>query len=194
MAREIINLKPTGLTGVVSKTSFQALTNYAGLQIGWLACALGAAWGYPWLGPVVVAGHVALHFGWATRRKAELYFILLAAALGLLVDGGQKASGLLTYASDNSLPWLAPYWIVAMWVLFATGFSTSLKWLRGRYRLAAIGGAIFGPLSYAGGARLGGIEFNYDYYFTMVVMGVIWALVMVGLSWLSTALRPDLTD
>jgi hypothetical protein len=191
MRRQLLNLNQFNLTGVTGTTFFRSAVNYAGLQIGWLACALGAAWGYPWVGPLVVAGHVALHLGWMTRTRprAEVIFILLVSALGLLVDGAQKASGLLTYASDNSTPWLAPYWIVAMWALFATSFSTSLKWVPGRYWLAAVLGAIFGPLSYAGGAQLGGIEFNYPYYFTMLVMGLIWAGVMVALAWLAASLR-----
>ncbi len=35
------------------------LLNFAAFQIGWFACVLGAANGFPWLGPVVVAAVVA---------------------------------------------------------------------------------------------------------------------------------------
>jgi hypothetical protein len=166
-------------------SSFRGVVNYIGLQVGWLACALGAAWGYAWVGPLVVAGHLVIHFLWIQNRRQEILFLLVVAIFGTLVDSIQKATGLLSYASDIAVPWVAPLWITAMWVLFATAMTTSLSWLQGRYWLAIALGVIFGPLSYVAGERLNGVEFNYGFWFTVFVMGVIWAVVMVGLSWLA---------
>lgn len=166
-------------------SSVRGAVNFVGLQVGWLACALGAARGYAWIGPLVVAGHLVIHFLWIQNRRQEILFLLVVAVLGTVVDSFQKATGLLSYASDVSVAWLAPLWITAMWVLFATAMTTSLRWLQGRYWLAMVLGAVFGPLSYVAGERLNGVEFNYGFWFTVIIMGVIWAMVMFGLSWLA---------
>jgi cell division protein FtsW (lipid II flippase) len=55
---------------------------------------------------------------------------------------------------------IAPYWMVAMWALFATTLNVSLRWLRPHVGLAALIGAVGGPAAYYAGARLGAIEFT----------------------------------
>jgi hypothetical protein len=44
-----------------------------------------------------------------------------------------------------------------MWVLFASTLNVSLRWLRGRWIVAALLGATAGPLAYYAGAKLGGV-------------------------------------
>ena len=65
------------------------------------------------------------------------------------------AAGWLEYPSGILLSNTAPHWIVAMWVLFASTLNVSLRWLRGRWALATLLGAVAGPLAYYGGAGLG---------------------------------------
>ena len=101
----------------------RGLVNYLGLQLGWLACAWGAANGRVWLGPVVVAAHLGIHLLWSDFRRSEVIFIAIVTLLGLVVDSLQKVTGLVLYAADfPSLPWLAPAWIVAR--------SPIKQWLR----------------------------------------------------------------
>lgn len=164
---------------------FRGIFNYLGLQGGWLACVWGAAEGQPWLGPLVVAGYLTVHLWLSNRWQSELQFILLAGLLGTAVDSLEKASGLLVFVSDiPGWPWLAPVWIIAMWLLFASSLTTSLAWLQKRYGLAALLGIIFGPLSYALGQQLGGVTFTYSFNTTMLALAFIWGLVMPGLVWL----------
>jgi hypothetical protein len=167
-----------------SSIKLRTIVNYVGLQLGWLACVVGAAQGYPWAGPVVVGGHLVIHFLWTQNRRQEALFVLVVAMTGIVVDSLQKTSGLLSYAGDVPVYWLAPYWIIAMWVLFATAMTTSLQRLQGKYLFAAAVGAIGGPLSYVAGEKLNGIEFNYDFWPTVIIISLIWATVMVWLSWL----------
>jgi len=161
------------------------ISNYIGLQIGWLACAIGAAQGMAWLGPLVVALYLGLHLYWSPKRSQELMFILLVGLMGVVVDSLKKVTGLITYAGDVPLAWLAPPWIIAMWLLFSTSLTGSLSWLKGRYGLAVILGAVFGPLSYVSGSRLGAASFNYDFWITMGILAVVWGLVVPGIVWLS---------
>jgi len=48
---------------------------------------------------------------------------------------------------------------VALWMLFATTLNVSLAWLKRSALLAALFGAIGGPLAYYGGAKLGALSF-----------------------------------
>lgn len=165
------------------------LFNYLGLQLGWLACAVGAARGMPWLGPLVVGGYLAVHLRWSPRREAG--FILLVGGLGLVVDSLKKGSGLLSYAAPwPPVGWLAPIWIVAMWLLFASAFNASLGWLQGRYGLAALLGAIFGPLSYIAGQRLEAVSFNYSQTLTVIVLALVWGGVTPLVAWLAQYAPP----
>jgi len=134
------------------------LLNFAVFQIGWFACVLGTANGLPWLGPVVVAAAVALHLAMVRRPLPEWYLLLTAMLIGLVVDSLMLASGWLRYSAGLWLPGLAPYWIVAMWALFATTLNVSLGWLRGRPVMTVLMGAVGGPLSYLAGAELGAVE------------------------------------
>jgi hypothetical protein len=103
-------------------------------------------------------------------------------ALGLLVDSLLLATGWLSYPAGLWLsgPWqfnLAPYWIVALWALFATTLNVSMGWLRGRPLLAVLMGAVGGPLSYLAGEELGGIELT-EPVAALSALAVAWAVAM----------------
>jgi Protein of unknown function (DUF2878) len=74
-----------------------------------------------------------------------------------------------------------------MWVLFASTLNVSLRWLRGRWTLAALLGAMAGPLAYYGGAKLGGVVISEPVLaFTALAIG--WAAFVPLLIRLSTRL------
>jgi hypothetical protein len=163
------------------------LLNFIAFQLGWFACVLGAANGMPWLGPIVVTAAVALHLFRARRPRPEFWLIAIAMALGLAVDSLLLATGWLSYPSGLWLPGLAPYWIVAMWALFATTLNVSMGWMSGRPLLSALMGAVGGPLSYLAGEKLGAIEL-YPTAYALVALGLAWAVAMPLLSWLAPRL------
>lgn len=160
--------------------------NIVGTQIGWFACALGAAKGLPWLGLVVVAVYLTLHLLWSAERLREFRFILTVGILGMAIDSLSKITGLLGYQGDLlGISWLAPLWIGALWLQFASTLNLSLAWLQDNYLVAAVLGAIAGPLSYLGGARLGALTLPQDRTFTIAVLAIIWGIVMPVLAWLA---------
>ena len=166
-----------------SRPRWHTLVNFLGLQGGWLACARGAAEGWPWFGPLVVAIYMAIHLRWlAADWRKEAGFITAVCLLGFGVDGVMSGTNFLAYASPSAWPWLAPVWIVGMWALFASAFNHSLGWLRGRLGLAFVLGAVFGPLSYAAGARLGGVAFGWDWALSMVILAAVWGVVTAVLA------------
>jgi hypothetical protein len=153
------------------------IINFVAFQIGWFACVLGGAHQLPWVGVVIVAGVLAYHLAQAHRPTAELSLIVLAAIVGGTWDSLLVAAGLLAYPSGTLIAGTAPYWIVAMWMLFATTLNVSLRWLKGRYVLAALLGGIAGPLAYFGGAKLGGVQFQ-DMTLGLGALAVGWAVFM----------------
>jgi hypothetical protein len=160
------------------------LVNFAAFQFGWFACVLGAANGLPWLGPMVVAAAVALHLLTARRPRSELCLVLAAMGLGLVADSALLATGWLSYPVGLWLPGLAPYWIIAMWALFATTLNVSMGWMRGRPVLTVLMGAIGGPLSYLAGEKLGAIELTRPVH-ALAALALAWAIAMPLLMWLA---------
>jgi hypothetical protein len=153
------------------------LLNFAAFQIGWFACVLGAANGLPWLGPVVVLAVVALHLAMVRRPLPELYLLMAAMLIGLVLDSLLLATGWLRYSAGLWLPGLAPYWIIAMWALFATTLNVSLGWMRGRPVLTVLMGAVGGPLSYLAGEKLGAIELTQTIP-AVAALSLAWAIAM----------------
>jgi len=163
------------------------MLNFVAFQLGWFACVLGAANALPWLGPVVVAAVVSLHLAMASRPLPELYLVLAAMLLGLVVDSLLLATGWLNYSVGLWLPGFAPYWIVAMWALFATTLNVSMGWMRGRPVLTVLMGAVGGPLSYLAGEKLGAIELTHPIP-ALAALALAWAVAMPLLMWLAARL------
>ena len=152
------------------------LANVALFQIGWFACVLGGAHGWPWFGTGVALVVVAWHLARAVRPRDELIVVLCCAAIGAIFDSALVAFGWVGYRSGTLVTGTAPHWLVAMWMLFATTLNVSLRWLR-RFPFAAIAfGAMGGPLAYWGGARLGAMEFAEPVAAT-VALAIGWALL-----------------
>ena len=118
---------------------------------------------------------IGYHLIRAVTPLYEFYLILIAMTIGVLWDSLLVMLSLLDYASGILIPNTAPYWIVVMWGLFATTINVSLRWLKGKYRLSIILGAIAGPLAYYGGERLGAVNF-VDTSTALLALAVGWAV------------------
>lgn len=158
--------------------------NFLLFQTGWFACVLGAAQGYPWIGAVVAAAIVGWHVLRAGQPQQEINLIVSVMILGALWDSLLVLFGWIAYSSGTLVPGAAPYWIVALWALFATSLNVSLRWLKQRLLWAALLGAIAGPLSYWAAARLGAAQFVEPLYI-VTALAVGWALIMPALMLLS---------
>ena len=153
------------------------LINIIGFKIGWVSSVMGAAAQMPWLGPAVFALVAFLHLRQAQRPELELGLVVTAGAIGICFDSFIVAMGWVTYPSGQLSPILAPYWIVTMWMLFATTLNRSMAWLKGRSVLAVILGGIAGPASYYAGNKLGAIEFVAPLP-ALAALAIGWAVIM----------------
>lgn len=152
------------------------VSNFLLFQIGWFACVWSAAAHQPWIGPLVTMGVVVVHVLRASMPQAELKLVALALAIGLVFDSFLVWQGWLQYFSGMVLPNVAPYWIVALWGLFATLLNVSLRWMSGRRVIAALLGAVGGPAAYYGGLRLGALEFG-NMRAGLVALAIGWAVL-----------------
>lgn len=150
--------------------------NFVIFQACWLACVMSGAGGMPILGIAAVAAAATYHLRNARLPLREGMLLLAAAVIGMLWDGQLAGYGWLIYPSGMFHQWLAPTWIIAMWVSFATTLNVSLRWLHGRFALAAAFGGMGGPLAYWAGTRLGGVTFS-DPVIALSALAVGWALI-----------------
>ena len=128
------------------------LLNIVLFQLGWFACVLGAVNGYAREGAIAAALIVALHIARAPRPKHEAMLALAAALLGLVFESALVWAGWVRVKEGI-------YWLVALWALFATTLNESLRMLQTRPWIAALFGAVGGPLAYYAGARMGALDF-----------------------------------
>ena len=170
------------------RTEPKIFLNFIAFQVAWFACVLGGANDRALAGTLVVGAVIGLHLALAQRSLPEALLIAVAAVIGLLWDSGLVALGLISYPTGNFAPGLAPYWIVAMWALFATSLNLSMAWLKDRAWLAALFGAVGGPLAYLAGERLGGLQMP-DPVLALGAQALGWAVLLPMLTRLATRLN-----
>lgn len=154
-----------------------AIVNFVLYQAGWLACVVGGARGWGAEGAAVAFALVGVHLLAAERRAAEWPLLLAAAALGLVVDTLHGAVGALDFAGHRAgTP--APFWVIALWVQFATVLHFCMRWLSGRYRLAIVLGAIGGPLAFLAGERIGAAAFGEPRGLALAMVATSWAIAL----------------
>ena len=152
--------------------------------LGWFACVMGPATGTCGWGPSVVAALALVHLFLAAAPVQDAKLILPIGIFGFGVDRLQASAGVYAFAPTSAAPWLGPPWMKALSIIFAKTLNASMLWLAGRYRLAAVLGALCGPVSYVAGARLGAIEFPAHAGLSLVGIAIVWAGVMPSLSWI----------
>jgi hypothetical protein len=149
------------------------LLNFALYQAGWLACVLGAAHGLGEAGALVALALLAVHVALSRDRPGELALAAAAGLLGLVVDSLIAASGRLNFA-DAPVAFLAPPWVLALWMQLGTTLRGCLAWLAASPVRAALFGLIGGPLAFLGGERLGAATWAEPRWATVLTLAVAW--------------------
>ncbi|MFC1634538.1 DUF2878 domain-containing protein [Planctomycetota bacterium] len=158
--------------------------NIISVNVGWLACILGAARGYYWLGLVVVPILFVIHITAIERRKIRKIFIVALAAtvIGFLMDTSLIIVGAL---EPNRWVMPAPFttiWDLMIWANFSLTLNASLRFLQKRPLVAALLGAIFAPGTYYAGDRLGALKFSEPVISSLLWVGAVWLFAMPCLS------------
>lgn len=153
-------------------------------KVAWLAVVFGAAASLASLGTAVVGAAVIVHLFRAARPRREVLLMTAAALIGAAWESYLIQAGVLQYPGFSSAAF-APYWIVAMWVLFATTLNLGMRWLRKNYVMASIFGAVGGPLSFAAGEKAGAVTIAENGFLTIAVG---WALLLPLMTYLASRL------
>ena len=144
-------------------------------QIGWFACVLSAANNHPLVGASISLFIIVSHVLLSREYKQEIRIIVIAMVIGLFLDSFIISAGLITYTSGMLNDFIAPYWIVLMWALFATTLNYSLSWMRNKLLVSVVLGAIAGPLAYYAGMKLGAVEFINEMK-ALISLSIGWAI------------------
>jgi hypothetical protein len=157
--------------------SLPLLLNFALYQCVWFACVLGAAGGNLAAGLVLALLAIAVHLFRARDARREFVLVGIAAVTGAAFESLLVASGWVHIDDELLLGGLLPVGMVALWAAFATTLNVSLRALRSHHALAAVLAALGAPLAYAGGVRLGALEW-VQVLPALAFIAVGWALLL----------------
>lgn len=163
------------------------LANAAIYQAVWFFSVIGAAIQAPWLGPLMVVIAIRIHLQSARYPFEECLLIFACAAVGAVFDSFLVSQNWVDYQSGLFSSFIAPYWIITLWMVFATTLNVSLRWLRGRPLVAAVFGLFGGPLAYIAGSKLNAITLSNEVA-ALTALGIGWAIMMPSLMWIAERL------
>ena len=158
------------------------LVNYALYQIGWFACVLGGASHRPWTGFAIAIILIGVHLALSVKRSLDVRLVLLAAAVGAVVEMIQIAAGTYRFTSGTVFGALPPPWLLAMWAQLATTFRLSLRSVATRPVPAMLFGAVGGPLAFLAGERLGAITLLPPLSYGLLRLSISWAIALLVFS------------
>ena len=153
------------------------LINLALFQGVWFITVIGAAQGNTWYGIAGLSCFICIHYFVAHTVKADFLLATAAILLGLIIETTLIQTGALNYTHSITSPQLAPLWMLILWANLALTLNGCLRWLQGRYVLAAILGAAGGPLTYFGGMKLGAATSTLPLVTTLGVIAIIYAFI-----------------
>lgn len=166
---------------------FKTIQNLAFFKLGWVACVMFAAAGKPSLSLLSVAIVAAIHLARVAVPGKEAFFLICAGLVGLLWETVVINTGLLEYTGTGDSAWLAPAWIIAMWVLFGTVINHGMSWLKRNWIIATLFGLIGGPLAFYSGSMMGAVKFT-DTALALALLGAGWAILLPTLCLISDTL------
>ncbi len=129
------------------------IANAVIFQVTWFACVIGGAAGQPIWGFLGVGLLLGMNVGQPLIRS-DLWIMAILAAVGFAIDSAWIALDALSYGEGAVL---APAWILALWLGFALTVNHSMAWLQPRPWLAGLLAAVFAPVTYLAGERLGAV-------------------------------------
>ncbi len=165
------------------------IINFLLFQLGWFACVLGGAYDQALLGSLIALTIIAYHCYRAPDAIKEGRLLLLALVIGLIFESIITAQGFAQYNNGQLLDFIAPLWMILMWPLFATTLNLSMRWMKGlSLIIVAIIGALFAPLAYYAGNRLGAVSYD-DITISLLIIAMAWAVLLPVLVVMSSKLN-----
>ena len=153
------------------------ILNALGYQVGWWTCISSIRWGLELEAIVLCAVMFGIHLRFSMAPSRELKLGSVALLIGVFVDSMLKQFAVIEFYGWSLGP-LSPYWLWALWILFAFTLNNSLAILKTQSLfINAFIGMIFGPLTYYAGAKLGAASFVASTAHIMT-LSFVWMLAM----------------
>jgi hypothetical protein len=148
-------------------------------NIVWFVTIFGAAKGYAYAGPLAAAAVYVFHMlCMSTNRLYDTLLVIILVLMGLVADTLVAALGALDFGPLAVAGPLAPPFMLALWVNFALLLNYALRWLKGKYPVAIILGAVGGPMAYYTGSRIGAVTLPGQLWYCLLIIGLEWAIAM----------------
>ncbi len=170
----------------------RVIINVVALQAGWFVCVMGGSGDFPGIGPGFVLAHVCLHLLLTREKARDAVVIVVVTIIGIVADGVLLRTGAIAFDSGVLGRWIAQLWMIALWTNFATSLNLTLAFLRGRFALATLFGAIGGATAYWGGVRFGALSMPLGEWQGAAAVALEWAIVTPFLIWISARLSPQI--
>lgn len=157
-------------------SKYRMIINIVSFQILWWWCVLCGREGAGLLALSVVVLAFVAHLRWI-ETWADALPIMTIALVGCIFDQAMYHLQLVSFAKQASSAQWIPLWMAGLWLGFACTLNVSLKWLQGRWFLAFILGAIFGPLAYLGAEKLHAVIL-LEGYTTLILFAIGWGVLL----------------
>ena len=160
-------------------------------ELVWFTAVLGAAHGLAWPGMVAAGTFALARLATSPAREVELRLIAVTWAVALGLESVWVKGGLIVYSAPWPLP-NAPAWLMGIWLALALTLVPLFGYLHRRPRLAAVLGAVGGPLAYLGAARAHALILPAPAWRALVALALGWAVAFPLLTSLAGRwLRPQ---
>lgn len=134
-----------------------------------------ASYGHPFVGPMFVAAMLVFHLVFTRPFLPEVIVIASVTAVCTLIDSLYIDLGMLAFKSGyEHLPYIAPPWMSAIWVLYAMCLNHSLVWMNRFILPAAILGSFVAVACYKGGVEIGIVDFLISQKIGLAIIGIVW--------------------
>lgn len=164
--------------------------NALGFQTAWWACIAGVGLGLELQALAYCTALAGAHLFYIQDRKRELQLAAVTLVIGIVVDTALQAASVIRFYGW-SLWEMSPFWLWALWVLFAMTLNSSLAFLKTQpWWLSAAAGLVFGPLTYCAGAKLGAAALDASVGH-MFALAVAWTLALPAMVMVATRISPN---
>ncbi len=155
------------------------LINFVLFQAVWFSCVVGGGvYGTIWPGIFFVT-LLVLSLRNSKCMRQDVLLAMLAMLFGWLIDTLWERLGILDFPGLT----IAPSWIVLLWLGVALTVNHSLRYLRDRPILGLPLVALFAPVTYLAGERLGAVHVPDPYQ--LWVISLAWAVLFYAGFWLA---------
>jgi len=138
---------------------------------------------------VLVAGLVLQRLLFPSLMKRMIVMLTVSLVAGLFIDGVLGWTGVLIPVRQLLPDPVPPVWLLTLWAGFGVYTASGLELMYGRSRMAVIAGGLAGPLAYRAGVPLGALALSATPWFSLIVVGAVWAVAFPLL--LALAARMD---